>query len=78
MTSREAVVLRINELCKEQNLTYYALAFRSAIPKSSLMNILYGTNPTITTINKICGGFNLTLPEFFNSPFFQECDDFED
>ena len=78
MTSHEAVVLRINELCAEQGLSYYTLAFRSAIPKSSLMNIMYGTNPTIATINKICGGLNLTLLEFFNSPLFLECDDFDD
>ena len=49
MTSQEAVVLRIQELCQQKGLTYYNLAYLSAIPKSSLMNILYGTNPTITT-----------------------------
>lgn len=75
MTSQEAVVQRINELCRKQDLTYYSLAFRSAIPKSSIMNILYGTNPTISTLNKICGGFDISLKDFFDSPLFLSCDE---
>lgn len=77
MTSQEAVVLRIRELCQQKDLTYYNLAYLSAIPKSSLMNIFYGTNPTITTLNKICGGFDISLQEFFDSELFSDCDDLE-
>ena len=43
MTSNEAICKRISDLCKEQNITYYTLASRAAIPKSTLMNILSGT-----------------------------------
>lgn len=77
MTSQEAVVLRIRELCQQKSLSFYRLAYLSAIPKSSLLNILHGTNPTITTINKICGGFDMSLQEFFSSDLFSDCDDFD-
>ena len=63
MTSQEAVVLRIQELCQQKGLTYYNLAYLSAIPKSSLMNILYGTNPTITTLNSHARTLGTTINE---------------
>lgn len=65
MTSNEAICKRISDLCKEQNITYYTLASRAAIPKSTLMNILSGTNTTVATINKICNGLGITMYEFF-------------
>lgn len=69
--------LRINELCKEHNLNYYALAYKAAIPKSTLLNIIHGTNPTIETIQKICGGFDISLGTFFNTDYFYEIYDDE-
>ena len=32
MTAKEAVIKRIEELCRTQKITYYTLAYRSAIP----------------------------------------------
>ena len=75
MTSNEAICKRISDLCKEQNITYYALASRAAIPKSTLMNILSGTNTTVATINKICSGLGITMYEFFQSEYFEDCED---
>lgn len=51
------------------------LAYRSAIPKSTLMNLFHGTNPTISTINKICSGFGITMCEFFHSKYFEICEE---
>ena len=51
MTSNQAVCNRISDLCQNKKITYYTLAYRSAIPKSTLMNLFHGTNPTISTIN---------------------------
>ncbi|MFR3519437.1 MAG: helix-turn-helix domain-containing protein [Coprobacillus cateniformis] len=70
ITAQKLVVKRINELCKEHNLNYYALAYKAAIPKSTLLNIIHGTNPTIETIQKICGGFDISLGTFFNTDYF--------
>ena len=39
MTSNQAVCNRIADLCKEQVITYYTLAWRAAIPQSTLKNI---------------------------------------
>jgi transcriptional regulator with XRE-family HTH domain len=48
------------------------LATISALPPSSVKNILYGKsqNPKLLTIKMICDGLEITLGEFFNTPEF--------
>lgn len=43
----------------------------------TLLNIIHGTNPTIETIQKICGGFDISLGTFFNTDYFYEIYDDE-
>ena len=75
MTYSDVIILRLTRLCNEQNITYYTLASRAAIPKSTPKNILSGTNPTVATIYKICNGLRITIYEFFYSEYFEDCED---
>ncbi len=63
---------RILQLCDERGLTINKLATQSALPPSSIKNILYGKSmdPKITTIKKICDGLDITLGQFFSTPEF--------
>ena len=63
---------RILRLCAERGITIKKLATLSALPPSSIKNILYGksNDPKILTIKKICDGLDITLAEFFDSPEF--------
>jgi len=63
---------RILRLCDERGLTINKLANLSAVPPSSLKNILYGKsqNPKILTIKMLCDGLDITLGEFFSTPEF--------
>lgn len=72
MDTYTAVKNRILYLCNERKMTLNNLATVSAIPPSSLKNILYGKsrNPGIVTIKMICDGFGITLAEFFDTPEF--------
>lgn len=72
MVTREAVAARILELCREKNVTINGIADLSAIPPSTVKNIIYGVskNPGIVTIKMICDGFNISLPDFFDSDLF--------
>ena len=72
MHTYHAVRNRILMLCNQHNLTIGKLITLSALPPSSIKNILYGrsTNPSIITIKKICDGFGITLGEFFSSAEF--------
>ena len=74
MTTREAVVQRIIELCDERDITINAIANISAIPPSTIKNIIYGVskNPGVVTIKMICDGFDISLAEFFDSELFNE------
>ena len=76
MNTVEAIQQRILRLCEEQNLTINKLANLSAVPPSSLKNILYGKsqNPKIITIKMLCDGFGITLGEFFATPEFDSLD----
>ena len=68
----DVIKARILQLCGERNITINKLAALSALPPSSIKNILYGKSkdPKILTIKKICDGLDITLIDFFNSPEF--------
>ena len=67
-----AVRNRILSLCGERDISVNRLASMSALPPSSVKNILYGKsqNPKLLTIKMICDGLGITLGEFFNTPEF--------
>ena len=73
MDTVSAIRDRILHLCAERNITINKLATMSALPPSSVKNILYGRSqdPKILTIKKICDGLEITLIEFFSSPEFE-------
>ncbi|MDE6658203.1 MAG: helix-turn-helix transcriptional regulator [Oscillospiraceae bacterium] len=73
MKAYEAVAVRIQELCKERNITINGLANISAIPPSTVKNIIYGVskNPGISTVKILCDGLGISLIEFFNAEIFR-------
>lgn len=72
MDTVTAVRNRILELCGQREISINYLAHLSALPPSSIKNILYGKsqNPKIVTIKMICDGLDITLSEFFSTPEF--------
>ena len=72
MSAVNTVRDRILQLCEERNISINHLATISALPPSSVKNILYGKsqNPKLLTIKLICDGLGITLGEFFSTPAF--------
>ena len=72
MDTVTAVRNRILSLCEERGISINKLSTISALPPSSIKNILYGKsqNPKLLTIKMICDGLEITLGEFFNTPEF--------
>ena len=72
MDTISAIRNRILELCGERNISINKLANISALPPSSVKNILYGKsqNPKLLTIKMICDGLDITLAEFFDTDEF--------
>ncbi len=73
MKAEQAVIQRILNLCHERNVTANSLAHLSAVPPSTVKNILYGNsqNTGIVTIAKICNGLDISIGEFFDDALFQ-------
>lgn len=72
MDTREAIVFRIKQLCKERGLTPNGLSNLAAVPQATVKRILNGEsqNPGTVTIKKLCDGLEITLGEFFSTPEF--------
>lgn len=73
MRSKEALQIRILELCDAQKLTVNGLSALCGITQSTLNNIISGRNnsATVSTIQKICDGLEIDLPAFFDSDLFR-------
>ena len=73
MNTYTAVKIRLLKLCDEKGVSIHKLAMDSAVPPSTIKNILYGKskNPGITTIKLLCDGFGISLFEFFNTKEFK-------
>lgn len=76
MTIREATSYRITELCRQKNLSGYALSYRAGMPPSTYKSILTGQskNPGIVNINKIADGLGISIREFYDSALFDDLD----
>ena len=64
--------LRVQELCDRENLSLYELAKRAGLTQSTLLSAVHRQkgNPSLSTIQRICEGFDITLREFFSSELF--------
>lgn len=74
MRSKDAIRRRILELCEQEELTVNGLSCRCRLTQSTLNNIMSGRNNSVTvsTVQRICEGVGIELPEFFNSPLFRD------
>ena len=55
-------------------MTQYQLFMKSGVPKSTIGNIINCAYPSVKLriIHELCQGLELSLPDFFDSPLFQE------
>ncbi len=74
MNAKEAVAERILALCRERNIAINALANLSGVSPSTIYSMLNtkSKNPGITSIKKLCDGFNISIREFFDSDIFDD------
>ena len=74
MKIKDALRLRILQLCEERHMTVNALCGVCGITQSTLSNIICGRNNStnVSTIQKICDGLEIDLPTFFASDLFMD------
>lgn len=74
MTVGEAVQMRINELCVQNNISINRLSNICGVTQSTVNNIMSGRNrsATVSTIKKLCDGLGITIEDFFKSEVFRD------
>ena len=72
----KAVRARIIELCNEKGITINKLSTICGVTQSTLNNIVSGRNhsATISTIQKICDGLEISISFFFSGKIFENID----
>lgn len=67
MLDEKYIANRIKELCDKKQMSMYALSKKTGISQSSLSNLMKrGSTPTFYTLDRICDGLGITLPQFFS------------
>lgn len=76
MGIKNAVVLRIKELCKQKGIKFNTLATSSGVTPSTVYSMLDESRKDIGIIvlKKLCDGLDITITEFFNSDLFRNLD----
>lgn len=76
MNVKDAVALRIAELCKERTIAYNELANICGLTPSTVYSLFdpRRRNISLSTVKKICDGLEITLADFFSSPVFDSLD----
>lgn len=74
MKMRDAVALRIRQLCKQCGVTINALANSSGMPPTTIYSMMNSKsqNPGVVSIKKICDGMDISLREFFDAEIFDD------
>ena len=74
MRLNEAVSLRLQQLLQEKEMSQYQLYLKSGLPKSTIGNVVNCAYDSVKLriLHEMCQGFGITLPEFFQSPLFDE------
>lgn len=72
MELKQAISIRIQQLCQIHNLSYHELSLLSNISLDELLKIIQNQSVAmrLLTLQKKCSSFEITLGEFFNTPEF--------
>lgn len=71
--TRKILAERVNELCREKEITYEELSSKSEVPLETVLQIADGSvkNPGIFAIVKICEGLDVSLKDFLDTEEFR-------
>ncbi len=79
MKTNEAILKRINDLCKKKGKNVCKACLKGSKSPSALYDLMKGRTkcPKVTTIKSFCDGIGITLTEFFDSEYFNDIEDDE-
>lgn len=74
MKLKDSIAKRVRELCDKNKLTVHGLSLKTGVANSTLSDIVKANNDSVQIkfIYGICAGLNMSLEEFFSSPYFNK------
>ena len=72
MKLKDSIAKRVQGLCAKNSLTVHGLSLKTGVANSTLCDIVKANNESVQIkfIYGICAGLNMSLEEFFSSPYF--------
>ena len=72
MNLNDAIVKRINEICKERGSNVCDIALKGGMSPSAIYDLIKGRTKCskVITIKRFCEGAGITLSEFFDRDYF--------
>lgn len=79
MKTNEAILKRIDEICKEKGQKVCRACLNGGKSPSAIYDLMKGRTkcPKVTTIRSFCEGMGITLSEFFDREYFNTAYDDE-
>ncbi len=70
----DAIVKRIEEICKERGSNVCDIALKGGMSPSAIYDLIKGRTKCskIVTVKRFCEGAGITLSEFFDRDYFDE------
>ena len=74
MRMNDAIVKRIDEICKEKESNVCDIALKGGMSPSAIYDIIKGRTKCskVVTVKRFCEGAGITLSEFFDKDYFNE------
>lgn len=77
MRLNNAIVKRIEEICRERGSNVCDIALKGGMSPSAIYDLIKGRTKCskIITVKRFCEGAEITLSEFFNREYFNETEE---
>ena len=77
MKLNDAIIKRIEEICKERGSNICDIALRGGMSPSAIYDLTKGRTKCskVITVKRFCEGAGMTLSEFFNKEYFNEIEE---
>ncbi len=77
MKLNDAIVLRIEEICKEKKSNVCDISLGGGMSPSAIYDLIKGRTKCskVITVKRFCEGAGITLSEFFDKEYFNELEE---
>ncbi len=77
MKLNDAIIRRIEEICEERGSSICDTALSGGMSPSAIYDLIKGRTKCskVITVKRFCEGAGMTLSEFFNREYFNDCEE---